>query len=579
MKYYSQNAQIDWGDLTGVVCGDYEQPTRRPPDFIGIGAQKSATTWLWTQLHQSPSVAMPPIKELHYFDRQLSASPFPSANALSRLSDNTWKNQICDALHHAVESNDKLRIRQLMHYYFADWNDAWYRELFGLTPPDQITGEITPRYAICDDKGVQHMGSLAPHTKIIFCIRNPIDRFWSQCLMKYRFGTLAPGAPAAMAFFNTLNGKPRGHYSETLLRFSKWFDPKQILIVFYDAIARYPQQTLNEIHDFLGIPRHKYQDSCKLLVNNTTNDEDMSSELRARVAASYRQELHYLSDTFGGYTSSWLETTPTQNIFSVKKGTPPCTLRLKGQHLVAFDRLLQPQRERKKNKFKLFCLSMQRSGTTSTGDWLESHGLIRAGSPTSTRLGWSRLWFDGELDLIFDNEEFKDAEILEDDPWWFPAMYAQLAKRFPESRFILLDREPDAWFDSLCRHSGGRNPGWSDIHAKVYNREQELKEIEREAIEAAQHVSQTSPNLLSIVHHRKHYTDIYRNHTAEILKYFSAAPTRLFYGKLADTKTFPSMMKFLGLKQDPYVEIPHSNKRTAAMEKQFGDAVKQLKPS
>jgi hypothetical protein len=39
------------------------------------------------------------------------------------------------------------------------------------------------------------------------------------------------------------------------------------------------------------------------------------------------------------------------------------------------------------------------------------------------------------------------------------------------------------------------------------------------------------------------------------------------------------MMKFLGLKQDPYVEIPHSNKRTAAMEKQFRDAVKQLKPS
>ena len=345
---YNNNATIDWGDLTSVVCGDYEQPTHRPPDFIGIGAQKSATTWLWTQLHRSPSVAMPPIKELHYFDRQLPASPFPSANALTRLSDNTWKNQICDALRHAVESDDKSRIRQLMHYYFADWNDAWYCELFGLTPPHQITGEITPRYAICDDKSVQHMAAIAPHAKLIFCIRNPIDRFWSQCLMKYRFGTLAPGAPAAMAFFNTLNGKPRGHYSETLLRFSKWFDPKQILIVFYDAIAHYPQQTLDEIHDFLDIPRHEHPDSCKLSVNNATNDEDMSSELRARVAASYRHELHCLHDTFGGHTSSWLETTPPPTIFPEKMGTPPCTLRLKEQHLVAFDRLLQPRRERKK---------------------------------------------------------------------------------------------------------------------------------------------------------------------------------------------------------------------------------------
>ena len=182
MKYYNQNATIDWGDLTDVVCGDYEQPTQRPPDFIGIGAQKSATTWLWTQLQRSPSVAMPPIKELHYFDRHLSASPFPSANALLRLSDNTWKNQICDTLRHAVDSDDKLRIHQLMHYYFSDWNDTWYRELFGLTPPDQITGEITPRYAICDDKGVQHMASIAPHTKIIFCIRLNMNK-WKRFLL------------------------------------------------------------------------------------------------------------------------------------------------------------------------------------------------------------------------------------------------------------------------------------------------------------------------------------------------------------------------------------------------------------
>ena len=113
MKYNNKNAAIDWGDLTGVVCGDYEQPIHRPPDFIGIGAQKSATTWLWTQLHRSPSVAMPPIKELHYFDRQLPASPFPSANALTRLSDNTWKNQICDALRHAVESDTKVAYANL----------------------------------------------------------------------------------------------------------------------------------------------------------------------------------------------------------------------------------------------------------------------------------------------------------------------------------------------------------------------------------------------------------------------------------------------------------------------------------
>ena len=40
----------------------------RLPDFLGIGAQKSGTTWLHHNLSQHPGVWMPPVKELHYFD-------------------------------------------------------------------------------------------------------------------------------------------------------------------------------------------------------------------------------------------------------------------------------------------------------------------------------------------------------------------------------------------------------------------------------------------------------------------------------------------------------------------------------
>ena len=37
------------------------------PDFLGIGAQKAATSWLDSILRNHPDVWLPPVKELHYW--------------------------------------------------------------------------------------------------------------------------------------------------------------------------------------------------------------------------------------------------------------------------------------------------------------------------------------------------------------------------------------------------------------------------------------------------------------------------------------------------------------------------------
>jgi hypothetical protein len=37
--------------------------------FLGIGAQKAATTWLYHQLGRHPQVRFPGGKELHFWDR------------------------------------------------------------------------------------------------------------------------------------------------------------------------------------------------------------------------------------------------------------------------------------------------------------------------------------------------------------------------------------------------------------------------------------------------------------------------------------------------------------------------------
>jgi hypothetical protein len=57
------------------------------PHFLGIGAQKSATSWLDRCLRAHPGLWLPPIKELHYFTH-LGQDVHPGVGG--RLLGNDW---------------------------------------------------------------------------------------------------------------------------------------------------------------------------------------------------------------------------------------------------------------------------------------------------------------------------------------------------------------------------------------------------------------------------------------------------------------------------------------------------------
>ncbi len=44
-------------------------------DFLGIGAQRAGTTWLYRCLQRHPQLYLPGTKELHYFDRLTGRGP------------------------------------------------------------------------------------------------------------------------------------------------------------------------------------------------------------------------------------------------------------------------------------------------------------------------------------------------------------------------------------------------------------------------------------------------------------------------------------------------------------------------
>ena len=62
-------------------------------NFLVIGAQKSGTSWLFKQFDKSSQITLPPIKELHYFDRSvdyLSPNFLATTSLTSRLLNPIW---------------------------------------------------------------------------------------------------------------------------------------------------------------------------------------------------------------------------------------------------------------------------------------------------------------------------------------------------------------------------------------------------------------------------------------------------------------------------------------------------------
>ena len=123
---------------------------------------------------------------------------------------------------------------------------------------------------------------------------------------------------------------------------------------------------------------------------------------------------------------------------------------------------------------KIFCISIQRTGTTSVGGFFKHFGYVSRGWPACRKNDWSRLWYDGDYESIFSSKDFKTGQLFEDSPWWHPEFYKVLFHRFPQSKFILISRDPDRWFDSMVSHSSGNVLGDPKQHCKVYRREGEF---------------------------------------------------------------------------------------------------------
>ncbi len=199
---------------------------------------------------------------------------------------------------------------------------------------------------------------------------------------------------------------------------------------------------------------------------------------------------------------------------------------------------------------RVFCISMQRTGTTSVGKFFRDFGLRWAGWPSDQKNDWSTKWYEGAYEEIFNSTDFRSANAFEDSPWFAPDFYKILYYRFPNSKFILFTRDPDAWFQSMLSHSGGDVIGITRIHCKIYRRELEYFELLNSGMMDENVENQiSSPKKMKITGYADHYKKIYQLHNIEVQNFFLRhAPNFLHIGQLEDPEKWKKLGDFLNIR-------------------------------
>jgi hypothetical protein len=225
------------------------------PDFLCIGAQKSGTTWLHDNLVRHPQIWLPPVKEIHYFDRPYDspfARLFGRAVRLRKGREHLRRTVVDFAAGRASRSDLSWAVR----YALARRSDAWYGSLFE-QPAGIVTGEICPGYARLPLERVRHVGALMPEAKILYLLRHPIERAWSAAVMHFNDSGVRDYRRTDPAEIERWLRRPKtmehAGYAEAIERWRSVYGDR-LLIGYYDELRQDPGELLARIQRFLGLP-------------------------------------------------------------------------------------------------------------------------------------------------------------------------------------------------------------------------------------------------------------------------------------------------------------------------------------
>ena len=214
------------------------------PNLIIIGAQKSGTTSLHYYLGLHPEISMSKEKELEFF-----------------IEERNWPKGL-----------------------------AWYKSNFvGKT---QIYGESSPNYTSCFRfPGVpERMYSVIPEAKLIYIVRDPIERMISQYIHQYSDERENRPIEEALGSLENNQYVYRSLYYTQLTRYLEYYPASQILVIPTEDLDNNRQAALRKVFEFLGV-NHDFYSRLYAIRRHSTVRKRRKTETGMRLAQAAPMRL------------------------------------------------------------------------------------------------------------------------------------------------------------------------------------------------------------------------------------------------------------------------------------------------
>jgi len=247
------------------MCAD------RLPGVVVIGAMKCGTSAVHAYLDAHPDIAMSRTKELNFFNGPEAA---PHDDPGSWWSRGQW--------HRGLD---------------------WYRSQFDAHAA--VRGESSPAYTAptCPEVPAR-MASVVPHVRLVYLVRDPLERALSQYAHHRRDGT--EHRPVAEALLDPASQYvDRSRYHERAVGFLDHFDRRQLHIVVQERLDRRRECEIAALYRHVGVDPRWRDDRHASRVHVGSGRPAADPALRAAFDERVRDDTERLRALVGDDLEEW----------------------------------------------------------------------------------------------------------------------------------------------------------------------------------------------------------------------------------------------------------------------------------
>jgi hypothetical protein len=234
---------------------------------------------------------MPPVKELHYFDQ------------LSRVQR--------AARPRCRDDRDLPFLEMLKNLSAEPTIDLEnYGRLFE-PKASLISGDISPNYSTLGNKVIRQVIGYFPNLKVIFLVRDPVERVWSHLSMEVHYRQIEPFDATNIDQVNQNLSRrgmlSRSYPSAVVARWKRYVHPEQFRVYFFDDLQRNPAELRRSILSFLGADPDKPGSRLTADYNSWTTMEKLplTNNVRSHLARFFKKELKTCAARLGGPARDW----------------------------------------------------------------------------------------------------------------------------------------------------------------------------------------------------------------------------------------------------------------------------------